>query len=89
MKLGGGPHFDVGLERVADELQLTIRDSGVGFDPSAVMDKRGLGPVCVRERVNLVNGTRSLTSVPEGGAKIQVRVPIAGEADVNHKSASA
>jgi signal transduction histidine kinase len=89
VKLGGAQHFEVGLERVADELQLTIRDSVVGFDSSAVMDKRGLGLISVRERVNLVNGARSLTSVPEGGTKIQFRVPIAGKADVNHKSASA
>jgi PAS domain S-box-containing protein len=89
LKYSGVRHFEVRLERVANELQLIIRDSGVGFDPSVVMHKQGLGLISMRERVNLVKGTLSILSVPGGGTKIEVRVPIGAETGVNHKSASA
>jgi signal transduction histidine kinase len=89
VKHSGVRHFEVWLERVGDELQLTIRDSGVGFDPSMVMNKQGLGLISMRERINLVKGNLSITSKPGGGTQIQVRVPIAVQTGADRKSASA
>jgi signal transduction histidine kinase len=89
VKHSGVRHFEARLERVADALQLTIRDPGVGFDPSIAMDYQGLGLISMRERVNLVKGTLSIESKPGGGTQIQVRVPIAAQTGANQKSASA
>jgi len=89
VKHSGVRHFDVRLERVADALQLTIRDPGVGFDPSTTMDYQGLGLISMRERVNLVKGTLSIESKPGEGTQIQVRVPIAAQTGGDQKSASA
>lgn len=89
VKHSGVRHFDVRLERVADALQLTIRDPGVGFDPSTTMDYQGLGLISMRERVNLVKGTLSIESKPGEGTQIQVRVPIAARTGGDQKSASA
>src|SRR5215467_6438053 len=41
VKHSGSHDFEARLERVADELQLTVRDSGVGFDPDVAMYKAG------------------------------------------------
>lgn len=81
--------FEVRLEMAAVDLQLTIRDSGVGFDPSIAMHSQGLGLISMRERVNLVKGTLSIESKPGGGTQIQVRVPIGAQADAREKNASA
>jgi signal transduction histidine kinase len=89
VKHSGVRHFEVRLERIADELQLTVRDSGVGFDPSLVKNDQGLGLISIRERVNLVKGTLSIESKPGGGTQIQVRVPITAQAGADQKSASA
>src|SRR5262249_2662358 len=41
VKHSGARHFEARLERVADELQLTVRDRGVGFDPDVANVQRG------------------------------------------------
>jgi PAS domain S-box-containing protein len=83
VKHSGVRHFEVRLERAADALQLTISDSGVGFDSSTAMDFKGLGLISMRERVNLMKGTLSIESKPGGGTQIQVCVPIAFGTDTN------
>lgn len=85
----GVRRFEGRLERVADQLLLTIRDSGVGFDPPMAMHNQGLGLISMRERVNLVKGTLSIVSKPGGGTQIVVRVPLAAQSGAEQKSASA
>jgi len=58
------------------EIQLTIRDRGVGFDPEQIKKKKGLGLISIRERVGLVGGTFSIHSKPQSGTEISVRIPV-------------
>ena len=59
-------------------VHLSIRDSGIGFDPVLVQNKQGLGLVSMQERVKLVQGSISVDSVPGEGTVIDVRVPLEG-----------
>jgi PAS domain S-box-containing protein len=74
-KHSGGRNFDVRLWATPDEIQLTIRDSGVGFDVEATKASRGLGLVSMRERLKLLNGTLSIESQLRRGTTIHARVP--------------
>ena len=76
VKHSGARHFEVELRRALEGVHLTVRDEGLGFDPEAVMNKRGLGLVSMLERVNMVKGTFSINSRPDGGTTINVRVPL-------------
>jgi PAS domain S-box-containing protein len=76
VKHSGVRQFETRLERVADELHLTVRDRGVGFDPTTAMYTEGIGLMSMRERVSLVKGTMSIVSKPQGGTEITCRVPI-------------
>jgi signal transduction histidine kinase len=58
------------------EIRLTVRDSGVGYEPELAKDTPGLGLMSMRERVRLVKGTISITSKPQSGTEINVRVPL-------------
>jgi len=78
VKHSGVRQFEARLVRVSDELQLTVRDSGVGFDPAAMYNE-GIGLISMRERVSLAKGTMSLTSKPQNGTEITVRVPVSVE----------
>jgi len=78
VKHSGARQFEARLERVFDELQLTIRDSGVGFDPGIAMYNEGIGLISMRERLSWVKGTMSITSKPQNGTEITVRVPVLG-----------
>jgi PAS domain S-box-containing protein len=79
-KHSGASNLEVYLRGYSSEIQLTIRDRGVGFDPDEVMKKNGLGLISIRERVGLVGGTFSILSKPHSGTEISVRVPISIDA---------
>ena len=80
VKHSGVRHFDVRVEGSPWEIHLTVRDSGVGFDPQLAEGTRGLGLISMRERVRLAEGTISITSKPESGTEVSVRVPLPAEA---------
>ena len=46
------------------EIQLTVSDLGVGFDPQDAIYRRGLGLISMRERMQLVGGEFSINSHP-------------------------
>ncbi len=76
IKHSGSRHFEVSLSGGPSEMALTVRDSGIGFDPEEAMKGRGLGLTSIRERLKLVNGNLSIDSQPQHGTTIQVRVPL-------------
>jgi PAS domain S-box-containing protein len=78
VKYSGVSRFAVHLWSTADDVQLEVRDSGVGFKVEEVMKDGGLGLVSMKERIHLVNGTLSIESRPNEGTRIMVRVPLIG-----------
>jgi PAS domain S-box-containing protein len=77
IKHSGAQHFQVRLHTASDEIQLTVRDCGVGFDAKAALRGHGLGLISMRERASLVKGTISITSKPMAGTEVTLRIPIA------------
>jgi signal transduction histidine kinase len=76
LKHSGVRRFEVTLQGLPAEIQLTVRDSGVGFDPALAPSTQGLGLISMQERVRLVKGTISITSRPLSGTEVSVRVPL-------------
>jgi signal transduction histidine kinase len=66
----------VRLQGEPGEIQLTVRDEGVGFDVERVSKGAGLGLISMRERVKLVKGTFSIVSNLNCGTEINVRIPV-------------
>ena len=79
IKYSRASRVEARLERISDELHLTIRDDGVGFDPAIAPYNEGIGLMSMRERVGLVKGSMWIASKPQVGTEIKVRVPIAIE----------
>jgi PAS domain S-box-containing protein len=79
IKHSGADRFQVRLSGTLGAVHLSVCDDGVGFDPKAAMNRRGLGLISMRERINLLNGTMKITSKPQGGTEIRCSVPIAIE----------
>ena len=78
-KHSGVRHVAVELRGTPEEVHLSVRDLGKGFDLSAAMQSRGLGLTSMQERVRLLNGSVLIQSKPMGGTTVQVRVPIRPE----------
>jgi signal transduction histidine kinase len=66
---------EVQLVESHDEIQLTIRDAGAGFNVEAAKRSGGLGLTSMQERIRLMNGTMTVESKPMQGTTIHARLP--------------
>jgi PAS domain S-box-containing protein len=78
-KYSGVSHIEVALQGWLDVVELEVRDAGVGFDPAEAKNRGGLGLVSMQERVNLVGGTISIESHPNGGTKVKATIPLGSQ----------
>jgi PAS domain S-box-containing protein len=70
----GARQFKVSLALRSGEIELSVMDSGVGFNPEAVRG-HGLGLTSMRERLKLVSGQLSIDSERQRGTTVRARVP--------------
>ncbi len=75
----GAREVRVALSSGNGEIRLTVRDDGVGFDPSAERSRQSLGHASMRERIRLVGGEIQIESAPGHGTTIAAWVPLEGE----------
>ena len=69
-------HFEVRLSGIPGGIELSVHDTGVGFDPEAALKSRGLGLISMQERIKLVKGEFSIASQVNRGTTIHARVPL-------------
>lgn len=67
---------DLSVKQVGDEVELVLRDDGVGFDPDAPPPEGHYGLTMMRGRAAVAGGTIRLDSAPGKGTTITVRMPI-------------
>jgi len=60
---------------VDDEVTLSIRDDGKGFDPLA--KRKGVGITNIKNRAELYNGTLQIDSYPQQGCTLLLKLPLA------------
>ena len=75
VKHSGVRRFKVSLSVEEGRIALQVVDAGVGFDVDAGLRSNGLGLLSMRERLNLLHGELSISSAPDRGTQVQVRVP--------------
>ena len=76
IKHSGSRHFQASLKCGDNNIELTVQDSGVGFDPQEATRRRGLGLTSMKERLKLVDGELSIRSEPGRGTTIHARLPL-------------
>jgi PAS domain S-box-containing protein len=64
----------IGLKLVDHTIFVTIKDDGIGFDPSLV--KMGAGLKNIQNRVYLIGGTYTILSAPKKGCEIIINFPV-------------
>jgi PAS domain S-box-containing protein len=73
-------HVKVILRRQGEELCVSVRDDGVGFDVAAARARAAqgasLGLLGMQERVQLLGGTMDIHSVPGRGTEIRIQFPV-------------
>ena len=76
LKHSGKRCFEVSLRRALNEIQLSVQDSGVGFDPEKAISGGGLGLTSMKERLRLVGGRLSVDSKVQGGTTVHACVAL-------------
>lgn len=79
-KHSGSRRFEVSLIGTLNELHLTVRDFGIGFDLKDPVNGSGIGLISMKERLELVGGQLSIESQPQLGTTIQARVALSTRA---------
>jgi signal transduction histidine kinase len=77
-KHSGDHQFNVRVWATRRDVQLEVRDHGVGFDVRSARHTTGLGLVSMEERVKLVGGELRVRSAPHRGTTVHARVPLHG-----------
>lgn len=68
---------EFGILEMGGQVIARLRDDGVGFNPAhRPAGRSGLGLVGMNERMRLVGGSCSISSVPDSGTEIEFRVPL-------------
>jgi PAS domain S-box-containing protein len=75
-KHSGVGQVEVDLRADENDLHLTVRDLGIGFDPDAALHQNGLGLVSMRERLRLIDGKFAVHSSPNRGTTVHASVPL-------------
>jgi len=75
-KHSGAKRVEVEVTEDSNEVHLTVRDSGSGFDLESAKQGSGLGLTSMQERLKLVRGQLSIESKALEGTTIRARVPL-------------
>jgi signal transduction histidine kinase len=67
--------IDVMLRGNVDQIELTVRDFGGGFEVSTT-EGHGLGLTSMKERVRAVRGQLAILSEPQHGTTIHANAPL-------------
>ena len=76
VKHSGVRSFAVDLQGTEESVELTVADTGNGFEEQDAFTHHGLGLISMRERLQLVQGELSVKSQPGIGTTIRARVPL-------------
>jgi signal transduction histidine kinase len=75
-KHSGAGHFEVRLWGTPDEIHLSVRDFGTGFDVREAKSGRGFGLISMEERLKILHGTLSIESQFQHGTTVHASVPL-------------
>jgi PAS domain S-box-containing protein len=74
-KHSGSKRFWVSLVGSSNQIVLTVRDEGRGFQPDEALQKSGLGMTSMMERLKLVGGELRIDGDPQPGTILRACVP--------------
>jgi signal transduction histidine kinase len=76
IKHAGAANAYIGLTVNPMSVDLTIKDSGRGFELEKITTKKGVGLSNIASRVQLFNGTINIITAPGKGCTLNINVPL-------------
>ncbi|MER1984443.1 MAG: sensor histidine kinase [Solibacillus sp.] len=78
LKHGKPTEISVKIEWLRNDINIVVKDNGIGFDINNVSDK-SFGIVGMRERIELLKGTIDIISTPGNGTVVMFKIPFPHE----------
>jgi signal transduction histidine kinase len=75
----GARHVGIRLWQCTTILRCSVRDDGVGFDPSAILadvGERGFGLAGARDQITALGGTMLIDAAPGAGTTMLISIPL-------------
>jgi signal transduction histidine kinase len=69
-------HVRLSMYYYPDKFKLKVQDNGIGFDSSEVSKRGGMGLKNIQERVQRMNGTIIIESIPQTGTTLEITIDI-------------
>ncbi|HET7765447.1 MAG TPA: PAS domain S-box protein [Burkholderiales bacterium] len=69
-------NVEIRLRCDGTHVRLDVKDDGRGFDVEAIRERKTFGLLGIRERVIMLHGTLSISSVPGEGTQVSVSIPL-------------
>lgn len=89
LKHAAATAVSVVLRSLNNTVEMEITDNGKGFNPEKIQDRGGLGLTSIRERIDALGGSLSITAQPGNGTNIHIHVPLGdGETGPRKKEGS-
>ena len=67
---------DISLRQYGQQLEVTVKDNGHGFDKDAISKTGGFGMFSIRERMLALGGTLDIDSAPKKGTAVTIRLAL-------------
>lgn len=83
IKHSHGQHANVTITNLGDMIEVTIADTGTGFDPTSVVPGH-LGLRTMRERAAQIGATLDLQARPGAGTMVRLRIPCTQSSEGRH-----
>ena len=77
----GADRIDVYAEVADDRIEVFVRDTGVGFDPSTVPDDRRGVRDSIEGRLSRIGGTATIHTAPGEGTEVELTIPTARDTE--------
>jgi signal transduction histidine kinase len=77
IKHGRARRLEFRIERLGDELEISVLNDGVTPDFEQLNAARGIGVAGMRLRADAIGGSLSIEPLPAGGAEVSLRLPAA------------
>lgn len=72
------PRAHISVRTIADQLELTVKDCGIGVADldAALAGRRGFGLASIRERITFLGGAMEILTAPGDGTTVIIKMPI-------------
>jgi PAS domain S-box-containing protein len=75
-KHSGTKSADIGISQYNNKVHMVVSDLGTGFDPEKLRNGKGYGLFSIKERLEHINGSMHIDSVPGKGTHILMIIPM-------------